>query len=222
MMTLRLMQAVVATVSEQWESPLADEVLQRWDHNGDSAKFWRASTNFVFFFKQAGQDCVLRFNHADERTLSAMQGEIDFVNGLATQGIPVAKPIRSRNGHYVESVATALGTFYATAFEALQGEQWEVEDLTPQQFVAWGQALGALHNASAKLTVAGRPTWQDHLAMAAALIPAQETAAHQTLEMLRQQLHQLPVNAENFGLIHYDFELDNLIWDGETAGIIDF
>lgn len=222
MMRLRLMQEVMVTVDAQWECPLADALLQAWDHDGGHAKFWRASTNFVFFFKRAGQDCVLRFNHASERTLAAIQGELDFVIGLAAQGIPVAKPIRSRSGHYVERVETELGTFYATAFEALQGDQWEVEDLTPQQFVAWGQALGALHNASAKLSVAGRPTWQDHLAMVAEIVPAAETAALQTRTMLQEQLSQLPVNTENFGLIHYDFELDNLIWDGESAGIIDF
>lgn len=228
MMTLRLMQEVVATVDAQWECPLADEILQRWDHDAGRAKFWRASTNFVFFFKQVGQNCVLRFNHADERMAATIQGEIDFVNGLAAQGIAVAKPIASRNGTFVETVATDLGTFHAVAFEALQGEQFEVEDLTPTQFSQWGSALGTLHNASAKLSAAARPslvhrpTWQDHLALAAEFISAVETAAHQTREVLWQQLGQLPITAENFGLIHYDFELDNLIWNGETAGIIDF
>ncbi|MCB0064169.1 MAG: phosphotransferase, partial [Caldilineaceae bacterium] len=184
MMTLRLMQDVVGTVSEQWESPLADELMQRWDYNGDSAKFWRASSNFVFFFKHAGKDCVLRFNHAAERKVATIQGEIDFVKGLVVQGIPVAKPIVSRTGNDIESVETAHGTFHAVAFEALQGEQFEAEDLTPAQFSQWGRALGKLHNASANLSatnnssLADRPTWRDHLAMAAELIPAEETAAH--------------------------------------------
>jgi Ser/Thr protein kinase RdoA (MazF antagonist) len=35
-------------------------------------------------------------------------------------------------------------------------------------------------------------------------------------------LAQLPVRDDNFGLIHYDFELDNLIWNRETVGIVDF
>jgi len=228
MMTLRLMQTVVATVSEEWESPLADELLQRWEHDEGRAKYWRASANFLFFFKRAGQDAVLRFNHAAERTIEAIQAEIAYVNALAEQGLPVAKPIHSRNGTYVERVETAHGTFHAVVFTALQGQQLEVEDLSPVQFSQWGRALGTLHNASAQLAVAGqtsmqqRPTWQDHLAMATVLIPATETAALQTLGALQQQLRQLPVTVDNFGLIHYDFELDNLIWVGEIAGIIDF
>lgn len=221
MMTLHLMQAVVATVNEHWESPLVDEILHYWEHEGQ-AKFWRASTNFIFFFKQAGQDCVLRFNHADERTVATIEAEIDFVNGVAQQGIHVAKPIVSRNGRYVESVATALGTFHAVAFAALQGKQFEVDELMPAQFVQWGRTLGMLHNASAQLSVSTRPTWQNHLTMVAEIVPAEEIAARQTLETLQQTLAQLPVTAANFGLIHYDFELDNLIWQGETAGIIDF
>mgnify|MGYP003410631024 CR=1 FL=1 len=82
MMTLRLMQAVVATVNEEWESPLADEIVQYWAHDAGHAKFWRASTNFVFFFKPAGQDCVLRFNHADERTVEMHVGEVQDAHGL--------------------------------------------------------------------------------------------------------------------------------------------
>lgn len=54
MMKLSTMQAVVATVNTQWESDLADEILQSWEHDGERAKFWRASTNFVFFFKKLG------------------------------------------------------------------------------------------------------------------------------------------------------------------------
>lgn len=54
MMKLSTMQAVVATVNTQWESDLADEILRFWEHDDGRAKFWRASTNFVFFFKKLG------------------------------------------------------------------------------------------------------------------------------------------------------------------------
>lgn len=228
MMTLRLMQAVVATVNEQGESPVVDQILQRWEHDGP-AKFWRASANFVFFFKNGGRDFVLRFNHADERSVDGTGAEVAFVNGLADKGIPVAKPIRSLSGEYVESVDTALGTFHAVAFEALHGEQFEAEDLSSGQLTHWGRAFEALHNASAHLSASGsapdRPTWHNHLAMVTEILPPDEMSALRMVDTLREQLGQLPVTAENFGLIHYDFEQDNLIWSGEssgaTAGIVD-
>ena len=66
MMPLNKLQAFVATVDKQRESPVADEILQPWPHDlSGRPKYWRASANFVFFYGSAGQSCVLRFNHAD-------------------------------------------------------------------------------------------------------------------------------------------------------------
>ena len=222
MMTLSLMQEVVSTVSDQWESPLADEILQHWEHDSGRAKYWRASSNFVFFFKKSGQGYVLRFNHAEERSAEVIRAEIDYVNELARKGLRVAKPMCSRAGNYVESVDTAHGLFHAVVFEALAGEQIELDELTPDQFTRWGQALGELHNASAQYVTHGRPIWEDHLTFVAETLPAVEKRALQALDELKKQLSQLTINDQNFGLIHYDFELDNLIWDGEQPGIIDF
>ena len=222
MMKLSLMQEVVATVSEQWESPLANTLLQHWDHDAGSAKFWRSSANFVFFFKRLGQDHVLRFNHASERTAEVIQAEIDYVNALAESGLRVAKPVRSIADNYVESIATAQGLFHTVVFAALPGKQLDLEELTPEQFVRWGKALGDFHQAATSYTKPERPTWQGHLAFIAETLPAEESAARQALDQLTHQLGQLTINAQNFGLIHFDFELDNLIWDGEQAGLIDF
>lgn len=155
-----------------------------------------------------------------------IQAEIDYVNALANQGLRVARPILSTTGNTIESVETTQGLFHATVFEALPGQQRELEDLTPDQLARWGQALGELHNASARYTQhdiqPGRPTWEDHLAFVAEILPAAERAALQALDQLKEQLAQLTINEQTFGLIHYDFELDNILWGGEQPGIIDF
>ncbi len=222
MMRLSTMQAVVATVDKQWESHLVDEIVRYWEHDAGRPKYWRASANFVFFFKKAGRDHVLRFNRATERIAQAIEAEIDFVNALADMGLRVARPVRSKAGYYVERTPTSQGMFYAAVFEALPGEQLELEELTPDQFARWGQTLGEFHNAATQYTQPGRPTWQNHLAWVDETLPFGETIVQQALERLREELSQLPKNQQNFGLIHYDFELDNLIWDGEQFGIIDF
>jgi Ser/Thr protein kinase RdoA (MazF antagonist) len=222
MMKLSTMQEVVATLNDQWESDLVDEILARWEHDAGRAKYWRASTNFVFFFKKLGHDCVLRFTHASERTVAAIQAEIDYVNFLAGQGLRVARPIRSTAGNDVESVVTEHGLFHAVVFEGLAGQQIDFDELTPDQCLRWGKALGELHNVSTHYSKVGRPTWEDHLAFVAEILPADETAAFHTLAELKLQLDQLAITELNFGHIHYDFELDNIIWDGEQPGIIDF
>lgn len=86
----------------------------------------------------------------------------------------------------------------------------------------WGKALGELHQAAQGYAQAGRPTWADHVTMVAETLPADEQAARQALAEVHKQLNQHAVNQQNFGLIHYDFELDNIVWQAEQPGLIDF
>ena len=41
-------------------------------------------------------------------------------------------------------------------------------------------------------------------------------------ERIIETLAMLPVNGATFGLIHYDVELDNLVWDDHTIHVLDF
>lgn len=222
MMALNIMQEVVATVDEQWESPIADELLLHWEHDEGRAKYWRASSNFVFFFKAFGQDRVLRFNHVSERIANEIQAEVDYINALAMTGVRVAVPIQSITGNYVESIVTAQGLFHVVVFEALPGKQLDLEELTSEQLVRWGRALGELHQAATRYSKTGRANWQDHLNMVPQILPAEESGAFEEYERLKRKLSQLTITEQNYGLIHYDFEPDNVIWDGDQPGVIDF
>ena len=56
----------------------------------------------------------------------------------------------------------------------------------------------------------------------AASLPPDEQTAHRALVKLQYELSELPITPQNFGLIHYDFELDNALWNKDRLGIIDF
>ena len=51
------------------------------------------------------------------------------MNYLSDNNIPVAKPVKSLSGKYIETVNTSIGTYYAVVFTALHGKQFEIEDL---------------------------------------------------------------------------------------------
>ena len=221
MMKLSTMKAAFETLDEQWHSPLADVLVARWGITPGAARIFRASANFLFKFQQSNHQYILRFNHECERTPAWVQGEIDFIRHLARAGILVPKPLSSLTRTWVESVATRNGIYHAVVFEALAGEQYNSTELTYEQWIAWGKALAELHTASQGYAGHDRPSWQDHLHMAAQTIPPQETTALRLMDTLRNQLTRLPVTSDNFGLIHYDFELDNLIWQRDRPGIID-
>ena len=222
MMTLDTMQRIVATVSDESESELADLLIQKWENDGSRAKCWRASANFVFFFRNQGNGRVLRFNHEAERTAAAVESEIRYLHGLIRCGVPLARPIVAKSGNFVESVSTTYGVLHASVFEKIEGDQLTSADLSSQQIVRWGQALGELHNASSAVGNPGRLSWEDHLANAARELSHERNAVRSALRKTEAQLHQLPRESSNFGVIHFDFELDNIIWEGDLPRPIDF
>jgi len=222
MMKLSTMLELINTLDDRGKSPLFEQILVPWAHEPGTAKFLRASANFICVFQSADQNYVLRFNHDRERSASFIAAEVDYLHFLAGAGIRVARPILSLAGNDVESVPTSLGVYHAVVFEALAGEQLESADLTPDQFMQWGKALGELHLAAQGYQTSGRRTWRDHLEQIATSLPAHEQAARHVLDQVMRQLSALPVRADNFGLIHFDFELDNLIWTPDGLGIIDF
>lgn len=222
MMKLDTMRELTATLNDDWQSPIANEIASRWHHDVSTVRFLRASANFLFVFKHTEQDYMLRFNHASERTIEAIEAEIAFVSYLSGQGLSVAKPVQSSAGAFVESVTTSLGTFHAVVFERLKGEQFDFEELTPEMVVLWGKSLGELHAISQHYEGTDRPSWQDHLAMIAEQLPPNEIAAQVALQQVRAQVSQLSAPADQFGLIHFDFELDNIVWNNNQLSMLDF
>ena len=155
------------------------------------------------------------------RTREMIQAELDYLDHLAKAGVRVARSLPSLAGQFVESVDTTHGTFHAVVFEGLVGKQFELEELTPEMFTAWGKALGELHRAAQSYTAVGRSTWRDLIEAA-----EEQPEVRQAAKQLHRELAQLPINnyqvKDNYGLTHFDFELDNLIWDGQRFGILDF
>lgn len=222
MMRLSWIAKVMQTVGEDWSCPLGEEILQHWEYDPGSVFFFRASANFVCVFRKAGQRRFLRFNAVTERSLRSVGSEVNLVDWLDRHGVKVAAPIPSRSGRFVETVETSLGRFNAVVFTGLPGAQGELEDLEPTQFRTWGAALGRLHAAMRTYpSPSNRPTWRDQLEVARPFIPAGSTLEAEWARLMTWA-NSLPTDGDRFGLIHFDFELDNLYWQDQEIAILDF
>jgi len=224
MMKLSTMWKVVKTVDETWACPLAEEVLRPWGFDEGSVRFFRASANFVCVFRREGRRHFLRFSEASERPRDAIEAEARLVAWLDRQGVPVAAPVPSGNGRLVETVETGLGRFYAIVFVGLEGSHLDAADCREAEFRAWGAALGRLHTVMKEYrdpSAAHRETWHDHLALALPYVSADE-ALHSEWLRLREWAGALPVSPDDFGLIHFDFESDNLCWNNGSISMLDF
>ncbi|WP_226641358.1 phosphotransferase enzyme family protein [Mesobacillus subterraneus] len=225
MMNLVTMAKVVRTVDGEWKSTLAEEILERWGYDRGTVFYYRASSNFLFVFKKAGKRYFLRFSDSNEKAYSQIESEMNILEYLRDQPICVALPVRSNNGNLIECIEVDIGTYYAVVFEALPGKQLEIEELEEDDFHAWGNHLGRLHKIFKEMPAeyrSGRKDVQDQLDDVFKNIPDYETAALKEFDAIKHWVGALGRSNENFGVIHYDFELDNLIWQDGEIGILDF
>lgn len=235
MMKLSLMHKVMQTVGEDWSCPFAEQILQPWSFDPGSVYYFRGSANFLCVFRREGVRHFLRFNATTERTLEAVQAEVSLVDWLHTNGIHVAAPVPSKAGRLVGTITTDLGEFSAVVFEAVPGAHPDLGELGEEGFRTWGAALGKLHAAMKRAPLSdaaathqgapsrlNRPTWRDQLNLAHQYITAADKGLQAEWQYLMDWASTLPTGPDEYGLIHYDFELDNLLWQGQEITILDF
>lgn len=222
MMKLSLMETFFTTVDDEWSSPVADEIASRWFSKPDSVKIMRASANFVSLITADQEHYTLRFNSEELRPIEALQSEIRLLLSLRNFDLPVQKPVKSLDGNFSELISTDLGRFTAVVFDFIPGEIKDPDTLSPEGFRIWGENLGKLHR-----TLSENQFTQSihHPRLLEQLKSAQPPTAQGSKEQgaLLEWISTLERTRENYGVIHYDFELDNLIWDENgKVHIIDF
>ena len=224
MMRLSTMLRVDGATSAEGRNPVAEAALEHWRHDDGSLRFFRSSANFVHVFRVDGALHFLRLAEKSERRREAIEDELALLRVLAVRGLPVAIPRESDRGRSVEMLATPLGVFHACAFAALPGEQWDEDDeLSADRLLMWGEALGRLHAEARELSrdfAPSRETQEGRLSFIR--LHLGDERAQRELESLSAALARLPIDERNYGLVHGDFELDNLFWNGAISGIADF
>jgi Ser/Thr protein kinase RdoA (MazF antagonist) len=223
MMRLSALWKIDATIEPDGNSPVARQLLTPWDHEPDSVCFFRSSANFLYRFHTHRMRRFLRFIEATERSRAAIEDEMFLLKGVSATGVIVPVPILSAQGRVTETIDTPWGKFHAVVFPALEGVQVEVDDIDTTGLRDWGRALGRLHAVMEALPCCpSRPTWRDHLTAIQRSLPSDSSTLQAEYRYIASWLADLPTTAKTYGIIHGDFELDNLIWHDGVAGILDF
>lgn len=221
MMNLSLMKTFFSSVDEEWNSPTADQIASRWFEQPDSVKIMRASANLTALVTNQGRHYTLRFNTDTLRPVEDLQNEIRLLLVLRNFNLPVQTPIKSRDNNFVELITVGDLRYTAVLFEFIPGEIKHPDDLELADFNRWGGALGQLH-----CTLSTHHLTQsiNHPQIQEQLKSCHPPTEHGSLEKaaLLEWVSTLAVNTSTYGLIHYDFELDNLIWNEGQIHIIDF
>lgn len=223
MMRLSIMRDLITAESTQ---AMLAEVLGKWGYDKDSIQFIRASSNFLYTFTSNEQKYVARLTDTRDRTYSEVEVELFYLSYLAGQQVPVNTPCPSKSGNVIEVCESELGTFNTVVFPFIQGVMYEVDDLAEADFFQWGKSLGRLHKYSQQYnpsTEGAKPfSYEKHLQFIKKMIIEEDSYIQQELEAIETWMLHLPKTEENYGVIHFDFELDNLIWTEGQFEIIDF
>jgi Ser/Thr protein kinase RdoA (MazF antagonist) len=219
------------TVDAAWRSPIADSAAAAWGLPAGAARFWRSSASHVFVVPAGAMDesaapdartAYLRFVPAGTRQADALERAAAVMSAWADAGVPVVRPIVSLGGRSTERVVTEYGELVAMLVPAASGDELDLDDLTDDMASVWGAALAGLHTTSDRVGLmplressVGAPSgvdpgagaWDAEL-MAVAVEVAAVIAA-------------LDATTHERGVIHGDFELDNLRFTAEGPTFFD-
>lgn len=210
---------------------LAHMILNNWEYDTEDSnflKYYRISSNAVYWCKNQGKAFFLRFAPAEEKSKKNILTELEFLSYLKDSGYAAVEIILSKAGNELEEVNTPWGIYYAVAFKKSSGKSLEEIVLTDDIILGYGKALGKLHKLSSEYKPVNnrRNDWNETMDWMEDVLAdfPEETTAKSELSILKDYFSKLPATKENFGLVHYDFELDNVFYDDLTKAynIIDF
>ena len=186
--------------------------------------------NLVYVCSKDGENkYVLRISSLGDRKETDYLAETEFVRYLVENGAPVADVIPSVHGKLVECVESGGEKTYISLFTYAKGmlicdNGYRYREGAPleEYFYNTGKALGAIHRFSKTF----QPTYRRieyfekyNEAYIDGLIPDTYGELKQAMFERLDVFHELPVDEECFGLVHFDFSDGNYHIDMNTGEI---
>lgn len=211
---------------------LLEYVAQCYDTQ--SGRLWPVSGghyNLVYEFKRGDQTIILRISPGETDLLQTLS-MMDYVEFLAENGAPVARPVASNKNRWVETVKDLEGrTLFITAFEKAPGilaETIPPSEWTPNLYRQIGRAVGGFHHAASVYrpldAALRRPDWETQYSpvRVAEWLGSQEDEVLAQYQTTYQYLRSLPKDSDSFGLAHGDLHFANFLIEGEHLTLFDF
>ncbi|UCD09546.1 MAG: phosphotransferase [Dehalococcoidales bacterium] len=209
---------------------LAQMILKNWDHDSEKLDIldnFRISANAVYPFLNDSNVNILRFSPVEERTVETIKAELEFLRFLRSEEYPVPDTLPSKNGNELELINTPWGDYLGVVFERVPGNALCRIEITDDIIYGYGKALGEFHILSRRYRPVRyqRISWRDQMDWMESILSEFDTekAARDEVQILRSCLSGLPADNGNYGLVHYDFETDNVFYnDDGSFHVIDF
>jgi len=220
---------------EAWTQNILRRAAERFGADPEDLEDCNGGENHVYAFRRSGREYVLRIGHSVHRSEQLVQAEIDWVNYLASHGLPVSSPSPSLSGRWVEVIGQdgVDGYFMATAFGRAPGEDLgggsrsKAEWWNGALFEQWGALMGRLHRLARDYQVrTGAPRRPEShewpILELGRWIPNDQTTVIELGAALKARLAALPKEGSSYGLIHGDFTQVNFTVSRGAMAVFDF
>ncbi len=198
-------------------------LIKNWDYNSnklDSLNDFRISSNAVYPIYIGNIKCFLRFAPTDEKVISHVQAELEFLRYLHKMKYRAVETVSAKDGKELVISNTPWGEYIAVVFKDVGGKPLTQIEYSHELYFEFGKSLANLHKLSTcfEPIEATRPDWKQQLDWCEKLLREYKVndAAHTEIKLLKNFLCKLPQTRTNYGLVHYDFEAQNVFYDSKT------
>ena len=213
---------------------LAKECIRFYEYSEETLDkmlpFFRISSNAIYPFR-AGENaqkvCFLRISPIEEKSFEDVVTEISLIEWLIEKGFSAMKPVPMKGGERATQIATEWGKYNVSCFEKVSGESLEDVEGTLDIVKGYGHTLGKMH-----ALLKEYPKQEDRRDHTMLLDEIKERfekyeapkAVKEELLSVCKELEKQEISAGTYGVIHYDFEPDNVFYDAESGlfSVIDF
>jgi amicoumacin kinase len=220
----------------RFHEPIRDEAARRYGLPATELTRLAAFENYVYEGENAdGDTVILRISHSTRRTIDYTRGEVELVRYLAAAGIPIASPVLSESGQFVERIDDREpgDYFVATAFERADGIVFD--DAPPLKERYWkpplfrdlGRLFARLHNRAQTYKPSNprfaRQQWYEYdVVDIDRFAPPDEQLVRERTARIIERLKALPQSPEHYGLIHADLHPHNFCFADGKITAFDF
>jgi Ser/Thr protein kinase RdoA (MazF antagonist) len=133
-------------------SILSENALAEWARTRYALKepvhcrFLRGSMSDVYRLDSFDAAYILKVYLHNRHSMSAIESEVDFLNDLRDNDIPVAGAVANNDAVYVNEIEAPEGKRYIVLFEAIEGD--EPQELNLEHSRCFGRLAGSIHHYS--------------------------------------------------------------------------
>ncbi len=196
---------------------LANELAGLWfEKDTYRVFFYRSSANVLYLVVKDDGKYFLRYSPKEEKDISNLETEISLLLFLDKNKLNVNKPIPSKTGKYIHTYQD----YYVSCFKEVIGKTLDDVEVNEEICFEYGRLLKIFHKYSKAF---GESKLRNHFSV---LNWVDSQIDNQAIKnVIAKNIDEYKeLSQANYGIVHYDFELDNIIYNESNTclSVIDF